>query len=92
MRPLRSCIGCRQVKDKDELVRIVMAGSGQIAVDPTGHADGRGAYICRSRECLDRCIKHGGLSRAFKQNIGRQQTEGIAKELEIYIDSPSKQR
>ena len=52
--PLRTCVGCRRVRPKHELVRIVLAPQGKAVVDATGGAAGRGAYVCPERTCLDR--------------------------------------
>ena len=55
--PLRTCMGCNEKKPKKELVRIVKNKEGQISLDKTGKASGRGAYICDSAECLEKVIK-----------------------------------
>ena len=63
--PLRKCIGCQEMKEKRELIRIVKPKEGEIFIDPTGKANGRGAYICRSVECLQAARKKRKLERAF---------------------------
>ena len=65
-KPQRTCIACRQMQDKDKLVRIVKNSEGNIFVDLTGKANGRGAYVCKSSDCLAKLRKQKGLSRAFK--------------------------
>ena len=55
--PLRTCMGCNEKKPKKELVRVVKNKDGEIFIDRTGKADGRGAYICDSIECLEKLIK-----------------------------------
>ena len=55
--PLRRCVGCREMKDKRELLRIVRNNEGEIFVDPTGKKNGRGAYICKSMECFSKARK-----------------------------------
>lgn len=67
--PLRMCISCREMKDKKDLVRIVKNNENQIFIDKTNKANGRGAYICSSIECFDKCIKTKALNRAFKCEI-----------------------
>jgi predicted RNA-binding protein YlxR (DUF448 family) len=52
--PQRTCVGCRQVRGKGDLVRIARATSGSVVVDRTGHADGRGAYVCPDQACIER--------------------------------------
>ena len=63
------CTACREMKPKNELVRIVKTPEGDIKLDPTGKLNGRGAYICKSAECLKKAQKIGALSRAFGTEI-----------------------
>ena len=63
--PLRRCTGCGEMKPKKELVRVVKSPQGEISLDLTGKSPGRGAYVCRSVECLRRARKSRGLERAF---------------------------
>ena len=67
--PARMCTACREMKPKNELIRIVRTPEGDIKLDPTGKLNGRGAYICESNECLKRARKNGALSRAFGTEI-----------------------
>ena len=67
--PQRKCIGCNESKPKKELIRIVKTPEGEMLVDDTGRANGRGAYICNAPECLQKAIKTKGLNRAFKMNV-----------------------
>jgi hypothetical protein len=64
--PVRTCVGCRQERPKRELVRIVRSPAGTIAVDPTGKAAGRGAYLCRAAECWAAALKRDALARALR--------------------------
>jgi uncharacterized protein len=68
--PQRTCIGCRSVQGKRELVRVVRTPEGETVVDPTGRRNGRGAYVHKSRECWDLALKRGALERALKVAIG----------------------
>ena len=61
--PQRTCIGCNEKKDKKDLIRIVKNKDGEISIDKTGRANGRGAYICRNIECLEKAFKAKRLSR-----------------------------
>ena len=63
--PLRQCLGCREMKPKKELCRVVRSPEGEISLDLRGKAPGRGAYICPDRNCLERARKSKALSRAF---------------------------
>ena len=67
--PERTCIGCNEIKAKNELIRIVRNKEGQITIDRTGRANGRGAYICSKKECLEKAIKTKRLERAFATKI-----------------------
>lgn len=65
----RMCIACRQMKDKRELLRIVKSKEGEIAIDESGKKNGRGAYICKSPECLNKLKRQRILNKAFKMNV-----------------------
>ncbi len=67
--PLRKCIGCNEMKDKKQLVRIVRSNTGEFNVDLTGKMSGRGAYICKSQKCFDAAVKAKKLEKAFKAQI-----------------------
>ena len=79
---LRMCIVCREHSDKKELLRIVKNKDGQIFVDKTGKANGRGAYICKSKECLNKKKKSRGLNRAFKCEVSDDVYNMIGEEIE----------
>lgn len=65
----RTCIGCKEKKDKKDLIRIVKDKDGNITLDRTGRANGRGAYICDNIQCLEKAIKTKALVRTFEMNI-----------------------
>lgn len=67
--PMRMCTGCREMKPKKELIRIVKTPEGEIRLDKTGKLNGRGAYLCRSQACLKKAQKSGALSRAFSTAV-----------------------
>jgi uncharacterized protein len=67
--PQRTCIGCRQVKPKGELVRLVRGDDGGVVVDHQQMAPGRGAYACATLECLDKALMPGRLARALKSPV-----------------------
>lgn len=67
--PQRTCIGCKEKKDKKDLIRIVKDKDGNITLDRTGKANGRGAYICDNIQCLEKAIKTKALARTFEMNI-----------------------
>ncbi len=67
--PLRQCLGCREMKPKKELVRVVKSPTDQITVDFKGKAPGRGAYVCPQSGCLKKAIKSKAIARAFAVEI-----------------------
>lgn len=69
MRPLRMCMVCRKRKEKEQLLRVARSGNGVIAVDSSGKMPGRGAYLCKSKECLISAQKRKVLERAFSQKV-----------------------
>ena len=79
--PLRKCIGCGEMKDKRELVRVVRNKEGEISVDLYGKKPGRGAYICNNPECLKKAIKNRGLERSLKSQIPAEVSDRLQKEL-----------
>ena len=80
--PLRMCVGCREMRPKRELVRVVCSKDGQISVDLTGKAAGRGAYVCPTEECLKKAVKTRALERAFSQKIEREVFDRLAAQVE----------
>ena len=67
--PMRMCVGCREMREKRSLLRIVKSAEGEISFDPVGKKPGRGAYICRDRACLEKAVKQKQLERALEQRI-----------------------
>lgn len=76
--PLRTCVGCKTVRPKKELTRIVRDPQGQLHVDPTGKQSGRGAYICPSPSCLEAAVKAKRLERALERPIPPEIVEHLA--------------
>ena len=75
--PNRTCIGCNEIKPKKELIRIVKNKEGNIFVDKTSKANGRGAYLCDSVECLEKAIKTKRLERTFETAIDAKLYEDL---------------
>ena len=67
-KPQRTCIVCREIKDKRELIRVVRTPAGSVTIDPTGKANGRGAYLCRQASCWD-SLHRERLAKALKANL-----------------------
>ncbi len=79
--PVRQCIGCREMKPKNELVRIIRTPENEICLDKTGKKNGRGAYICLSKECYEKAVKSKGIERSLKVAIPNEIYDAIGKEL-----------
>ena len=67
---MRTCAGCRTGRPKREMVRVVRAADGTVAVDPTGKRAGRGTYVCPRADCWQQAIRTGSLARVLKTDIG----------------------
>ena len=79
--PIRRCVGCGEGKPKKELVRVVRSSEGEVSLDLTGRKAGRGAYLCRSTECLARAEKRKSLNRAFEAVIPPEVYSQLALEI-----------
>lgn len=80
--PMRQCLGCREMKPKRELIRVVRSPEGEISLDFKGKAPGRGAYICPAPACLKQAIKAKALERAFSTQIPEAVYEKLNEEME----------
>lgn len=80
--PLRQCLGCGEMKSKKEMLRVLKTAEDEILLDATGRKNGRGAYLCFSRECLTKAIKGKGLERSFKMSIPKDVYEKLEKEMD----------
>ena len=75
--PQRTCVGCMQKKDKKELIRIVKNKQNEISIDKTGKKEGRGIYICKNIECLEKAIKTKRIEKKFEKKISEEIYESI---------------
>ena len=80
--PVRMCVGCQEMKNKKEMIRVIKTPEGTFMLDATGKKNGRGAYVCPSDECLQLARKNKGLERSFKQAIPAEVYESLEKEME----------
>lgn len=67
--PMRQCTGCREMKSKRDMIRVIKTAENEICIDVTGRKNGRGAYICPTMECLKQAMKSRGLERSLKTSI-----------------------
>lgn len=70
--PLRMCVVCRNMKPKSECVRVVKTADDNYVIDSTGKLNGRGAYVCKDKSCLEKCVKTRAFNRSFKHNVGEE--------------------
>ena len=81
--PMRKCVGCQEMKSKKEMIRVIRTAEGEFLLDSTGRKNGRGAYICPVKECLEKARKSKGLERSFKQSIPEEVYDALEKEMDI---------
>ena len=81
-RPMRQCLGCREMKPKKELIRVVRSPEGEISLDFKGKASGRGAYVCPDPRCLKKAIKARALERSFSAQIPQEIYERLESQME----------
>ena len=80
--PMRMCVGCREMKEKRKLIRIVRTPEGEAALDPTGKKSGRGAYVCRQAECLRRSIRQKQLERQLEITLTPEIIQALTEEMD----------
>lgn len=80
-KPCRMCMVCRERKPKSELFRVVKKSSGEIDLDLTGKADGRGAYICKEGNCKEKLLKSKALNKSYKINVSQEVYDKILDKL-----------
>ena len=81
--PMRMCVGCREMKEKKQLIRVVRSPEGDVSLDPTGKKSGRGAYVCRDPDCLKRAIKQRQLERQLDAALSPETAEALKAEMEV---------
>lgn len=80
--PMRQCTGCREMKSKKEMIRVLKTAEDEIVLDATGKKNGRGAYLCFSKDCLEKAMKSHGLERSLKASIPEEVYQNLKKEFE----------
>ena len=79
--PMRQCVGCREMREKRELIRVVKSPEGEISLDFKGKKPGRGAYLCPNSECLKRARKARALERAFETALPPEVYEALEEQM-----------
>ncbi len=80
--PLRQCVGCREMKPKKQLIRVVRNAEGEVSLDFKGKAPGRGAYVCPAMQCLKKAVKAKALERAFSTEIPQSVYDVLVSQME----------
>ena len=80
--PMRQCVGCGEMKNKREMIRVIKTSENEIILDATGKKNGRGAYLCADSECLKKAEKSNGLERSLKTAILKEIYEQLEEEME----------
>ena len=80
--PMRQCLGCREMKPKRELIRVVRSPEGAISLDFKGKANGRGAYVCPEMSCLKKAMKSKALDRCLEVTIPQEVYDLMIREME----------
>ncbi len=84
---MRKCVGCGEMKNKKEMMRVLKTAEDTIILDTTGRKNGRGAYLCFSGQCLEKAVKNKGLERSLKTAVPQEVYESLKKEFEKFEQS-----
>ena len=80
--PMRQCTGCREMKSKKEMIRVLRTSENEIILDATGKKNGRGAYVCPDKECITKAVKEKRLERALEKPIGEDVLKQLLEDFE----------
>jgi predicted RNA-binding protein YlxR (DUF448 family) len=84
--PQRQCMGCRERKEKRQMIRVVRTTEGDVCLDFSGKLNGRGAYVCPDMECLKKCRKTRALERCLEAEIPEDVYDRLEKEMEAGVN------
>ena len=85
--PMRQCVGCREMKPKRELIRVVRSPEGEVSLDFKGKKPGRGAYLCPDPNCLKKAMRSKSLERNLEAAIPVEVLERLAREMEAHHET-----
>ncbi|MDD3337042.1 MAG: YlxR family protein [Eubacteriales bacterium] len=88
--PMRMCVGCREMKPKKELLRVVRSPDGVVSLDPSGKKPGRGAYCCYSADCLKRALKQGQLDRQLEVKLSADVNQALTDTMDQLLREAEK--
>lgn len=83
--PMRQCMGCRERREKRQLIRVVRSPEGEVSLDFSGKKNGRGAYLCPDPACLKKAIKSKALDRSLEVTIPQEIYDRLEKEMEAEL-------
>jgi predicted RNA-binding protein YlxR (DUF448 family) len=83
--PQRTCVGCREVKTKRELVRLVLTADGTVELDETGKANGRGAYICKKAACWEQALQGNRLEHTFRSTVKQDNRDRLKARASVLL-------
>ncbi len=84
--PMRRCVGCMESKPKKELIRIVCNKEGDLSLDITGKAAGRGVYLCKNTDCLEKAKKRKAIERSLDREISQEKLNAVFEELKNHAE------
>ena len=79
--PMRQCTGCREMRSKRDMIRVIKTAENEICIEATGRKNGRGAYICPNMDCLKQAMKNRGLERSLKTAIPEMVYQQLEEEM-----------
>ena len=82
--PMRQCCGCREMKTKKEMIRVIRTPEGDVCLDATGRKNGRGAYLCPSMDCLNKAIKNRGIERSLNISVPKEIIDLLKEEMKEF--------
>ena len=84
--PMRMCVGCHEMREKRDLIRVLKMQDNTFCIDPAGRKNGRGAYLCKNPDCLELAVKNHGLERSFKMSIPTEIVAELAEEMKTIAE------
>lgn len=87
--PRRTCIGCRNTFEKKDVFRVTFF-EDKISLDKSGRANGRGAYLCKNKKCVDTAFQKKAFNRAFKKNFSSDEMNNLKDEIEVFLETDLK--
>lgn len=84
--PMRRCVGCMESKPKKELIRIVCNKEGDLNLDITGKAAGRGVYLCKNMECFEKARKRKAITRSLEREVSAEKLDIVFEQLKDYAE------